>query len=103
MIDINKTIAIIKGGLLEPAKTWDANLDENRSWQETAALVSAPLIIVSAIAAAILSWIFFSHYLFAARPGFGGFFLGIDHRSLCRALSGRLHLQLLCRGVQGQA
>jgi len=77
MIDINKTIAIIKGGLLEPAKTWDAYLDENRSWQETAAIISAPLIIVTAIAAGILSWIFSSHYLFAASPGFGGFLLGI--------------------------
>lgn len=77
MIDANKTIAIVKGGLLDPANTWDAYLGERHTWQETTALLSAPLIIVSAIAAAILAWIFSSHHMFSASPGFGGFLIGI--------------------------
>lgn len=77
MIDINKTIAIVKGGLLDPATTWDAYLRENHSWQETTALLSAPLIIVSAIAAAVLAWIFSSHTMFSASPGAAGFVIGI--------------------------
>jgi hypothetical protein len=77
MIDINKTFAIVKGGLLDPANTWDAYLGESHTWQETTALLSAPLIIVSAIASAVLAWVFSSHYMFAASPGPGGFFIGI--------------------------
>lgn len=77
MIDVNKTIAILKGGLLNPSKTWDSYLGKSHTWQETTTLLSAPLIIVSAVAAAILAWIFSSHYIFAASPGFGGFLIGI--------------------------
>lgn len=77
MFDVNKTINIIKGGLLEPGLTWKAYLEENHDWKETLTLVAGPLIVVSAIAAAILSWIFSSHTLFGQRTGFWGLVLGI--------------------------
>jgi len=77
MIDPNKSIAIIKGGLIEPVKTWESYLAENHTWQETVALITGPLIIASAIAAAILSWIFSSHYMFSGKPGISGFLVGI--------------------------
>lgn len=77
MFDVNKTLNIIKGGLLEPDATWKAYLAENHDWKETLTLVAGPLIVVSAIAAAILSWIFSSHTLFGQRTGFWGLLLGI--------------------------
>jgi hypothetical protein len=77
MFDVNKTLNIIKGGLLEPGVTWKAYLDENHDWKETLTLVAGPLIIVSAIAAATFSWIFSSHTLFGQRTGFWGLLLGI--------------------------
>lgn len=58
MIDIAKTIYYIRGALLEPNKTWDEYLTEQKSWQETAALITVPLIVASAILTYIFSLIF---------------------------------------------
>lgn len=77
MFDLNKTVSIIKGGLLEPGATWKTYLEESHDWKETLTLVAGPLIVVSAIAAALLSWIFGSQTLFGQRSGFWGLVLGI--------------------------
>lgn len=68
MFDIKKTIDLIKGGLLEPRATWQSYLGENRGWQETALLLTLPMIVVAFVLAGILSWIFGSMYMF----GHGG-------------------------------
>jgi len=64
MFDIKKTIDLIRGGLLEPRATWQSYLGENRGWQETAVLLTLPMIVVAFVLAGILSWIFGSMYMF---------------------------------------
>ncbi len=58
MFDINRTIELIKGGLLDPEATWQAYLAESRNWQETAALLTGPLIVFTAIASWVIRLIF---------------------------------------------
>lgn len=77
MFDINKTIALIKGGLLEPRETWQSYLAENRGWQDTALLLTLPLIVASYVLAGILSLIFRRYYMFGVGMGFGGWLLGV--------------------------
>lgn len=77
MLDVNKTLNVIKGGLLEPGATWKAYLDEHHDWKETLTLVTGPLIVVSAVAAALLSWMFDRQPPFGQRAGFWGLVAGI--------------------------
>lgn len=72
MFDINKTIELIKGGLLEPRATWQSYLAENRGWQDTAVLLTLPLIIVSYVLSGILSLVFRRYHL-----GLGGWLLTV--------------------------
>lgn len=77
MFDFNKTIALIKGGLLEPRATWQSYLTENRGWQDTVLLLTLPLIVTSYVLSGILSLIFRSYYMYRVGMGFGGWLLGI--------------------------
>lgn len=77
MPDIQKTIELIKNGLLEPRATWQAYADENRGWQDTAVLLTLPLILVSYILAGVLSLIFGGYGAFGVRAGFGGWLVGL--------------------------
>lgn len=69
MLDLAKTVDIVKGALLEPDATWAQYRDANRGWMETATLLAGPMIVAVAIIAPILGWIFGTNLL----PGFGGF------------------------------
>lgn len=77
MLDPNKTIELIKGGLLEPQQTWQSYLSENRGWQDTAILLTLPLIIISFVLAGIVSLIFGGRGMVAGVPGFGGWLLAL--------------------------
>ncbi len=78
MIDPNKTLALIKGGLLEPKQTWASYHGENHDWKETAALLTGPLILVSVVLSALFAWMFSSHYMIMRGPGgLGGLLLGL--------------------------
>jgi hypothetical protein len=78
MFDPNKTVVLIKGGLLEPRQTWAGYQGENRDWKETAALLTGPLIIASVVLTALFAWVFSSHYMIMRGPGgLGGLLLGL--------------------------
>ena len=77
MFDPQKTLNLIKDGLLEPGKTWQSYLDENHDCKETAILLTGPLILVSVILSSILGWVFSSQYMFAHRGGFWATILGL--------------------------
>lgn len=77
MFDINKTIELIKGGLLEPRATWQSYLAENRGWQETAMLLTLPLIVASSVLSGLLSLLFGGYGMYGARMGFGGWLIGL--------------------------
>ncbi|NKQ41583.1 MAG: YIP1 family protein [Sulfurovum sp.] len=71
MIDINKTIELIKDGLFDPRQTWQNYLEEDHDWKETAILLTIPLVLISAILTGIFSWIFSSYTMFGMQGGIG--------------------------------
>lgn len=77
MFDLQKTLNLIKGGLLEHMGTWQSYLDENHDWKETAALLTGPLILASVVLSSILGWVFSSQYMFVVRGGFWATILGL--------------------------
>jgi len=88
MFDPNKTIALIKGGLLEPKQTWASYQSENHDWKETAALLTGPLIVVSMVLTALFAWVFSSQYMIMRGPGgLGGLLLGLVFAVLGIALA----------------
>ena len=47
--DFNKTLALIKGGVMDHEATWRNYLDENPGWQQTAMLLTGPLLIANVL------------------------------------------------------
>jgi hypothetical protein len=54
MIDLNRTLSLIKGGIFDPEKTWRDYLPKAENWQQTAFLLTGPLIIFAAVIAYLL-------------------------------------------------
>jgi len=54
-IDLVETLNLFKGGVLEPAKTWDYFLGQTPSWMKTAFVLAGPLVILSAVLSPIFS------------------------------------------------
>ncbi len=71
MFDISRTIALIRGGLFDPQATWKAYHAENRSWQDTAMMLTIPMIVMTMVIAGILSLLFSGFYAFPRYGGFG--------------------------------
>jgi hypothetical protein len=51
MLNLNRTLDLVKGGIFDSEKTWQGYLPEAQDWQKTAFLLTGPLIVVAAIAA----------------------------------------------------
>ncbi len=57
MIDLNRTLSLVKGGIFDPEKTWRDYLPEAESWQKTAFLLTGPLILLAAVAAYLIGFL----------------------------------------------
>lgn len=73
MLDLNKSVEIIKGAALNPDATWAEYKEADRKWPETVTVLAGPMIVAVAIVAPLLGWIFGTNIL----PGFGGFIVQI--------------------------
>ena len=51
MFDPNRTLALVKGALLDAEATWRSYLPEAGDWQKTAFLLTGPLIVISLVMA----------------------------------------------------
>ncbi|MEE9325806.1 MAG: Yip1 family protein [Cocleimonas sp.] len=71
MLDINKTKSLIQNGLLDSVATWESYLENNSDWKETFMALTGPLILVSVIISALLTW------LFGAQGGIGFLLLSL--------------------------
>jgi hypothetical protein len=83
-LDLSKTLDLIKLGLTDPTAAWEKHFKEDTSWQETAQLLTGPIIAANAILIATFSSLF---------GGFGGLlygagFWGILFSSLIGAVLG---------------
>jgi len=52
--DFAKTLSLVKGGLLDHQATWNSYLEDNPSWQQTATVLTGPLIIVNVLFSILL-------------------------------------------------
>jgi hypothetical protein len=53
--DFNKTLALIKGGLLDHQNTWKNYLEDCPGWQQTALVLTGPLFLANILFSLILS------------------------------------------------
>jgi len=53
--DFTKTLALIKGGLLDHENTWKTYLENCPGWQQTALVLTAPLFVFNVLLSLILS------------------------------------------------
>ncbi len=66
--DFAKTIALVKGGLMDPQATWNSYLGENPDWQQTAVVLTGPLIVANVLLSLLLSRMLggFAYYGYAS-------------------------------------
>lgn len=48
-LDLNKTLDLVKGSLLDHEATWNSYLGENPGWQQTAVNLTGPLILANVV------------------------------------------------------
>lgn len=86
MFDPARSLDLIKGALLEPEKTWNSYLPEANDWQKTAILLTAPLIVVSAVVAYVLGSLFSGASALGLQPTLGSMLMGIVLGAISAAL-----------------
>lgn len=64
MLDLNRTIKLATGALLDREATWQSYLPEAGDWKKTAFLLTGPLIVVSAVVSYLLSLVFADSAMF---------------------------------------
>lgn len=57
MLDLQRTLKLIVGGIFDSENTWQSYLPEARNWQKTALLLTVPLIVISALAAYVFGFL----------------------------------------------
>ncbi len=57
MLDLSRTLNLIRGGLFDPEKTWQDYLPDADDWQKTAFLLTGPLIVIAALGAYLVSFL----------------------------------------------
>jgi hypothetical protein len=81
--DVNKTLGLIKGGLLDAEATWKAYLEENPSWQQTAMVLTGPLLVANVLLTLIFSRLVGGYNAFGYQSGwFVSLILGLVVGSL---------------------
>lgn len=50
-----KTLSLVKGGLMDHEATWDAYLGESPGWQQTAMVLTEPLLLANVVLSTILA------------------------------------------------
>jgi len=53
--DWNRTVSVIKGGLVDPENTWKSFLAENPPWQQTAMVLTGPLLLANVVLTMVFS------------------------------------------------
>lgn len=77
MLDLNRTLQLVRGALFDAEATWRAYLPEAGNWQKTAFLLTGPLIIASALIAYLLGFLGSDSMFGPFRPTIMSTLLGI--------------------------
>ncbi len=57
MVNLNRTLELVRGGLFDSEATWNGYREEAGDWQKTAILLLGPLIIVAAVAGYVFGFL----------------------------------------------
>ena len=68
MLDVNRSLALIKGALLDPDETWRSYLPDADDWTRTAALLTGPLIVGAALLSYLVGALSSGASVFGFRP-----------------------------------
>ena len=68
--DIKKTINLIKGGLLAHEATWSEYLASNPTWQQTAFVLTGPLLVANVVLGLIFSRMVGGYATYGYQGGF---------------------------------
>jgi len=82
MFDLQKFLALIQGGLLNPRETWQKYLAEGHDWKSTALLLTIPLVVGCAIISAVLGWLFHSGMFAFGRGFFAVLIMGLIYAAI---------------------
>lgn len=77
MLDLNRTVSLIKGALFNPQATWRSYLPEADNWQKTAFLLTGPLILLAAVLSYVVGVLGSDASAFGIRPTIVSTLLGI--------------------------
>ena len=77
MLDLKRTVELIRGAIFEPPVTWEKFLPEADDWQKTAWLLTGPLVVGTPVLAYVMTLIFPSRMSFYTGPSFFGMLFGI--------------------------
>ncbi len=72
MFDLQRTLELVKGMIVEPRPTWEAYYPDSGDLQRTLGLLTIPLIVAAGLLTWVLSHLFGGYYVFG-----GGFGLGL--------------------------
>jgi hypothetical protein len=76
--DMSKTFSLVRGGLLDAEVTGQSYLDGNPTWQQTAMLLTGPLLIANVILSLIFARLVGGYSAFGHQSGwFASLFLGL--------------------------
>jgi len=82
--DFTKTLALIKGGLLDHQNTWNNYLEDCPDWKQTAVVLTGPLFIASALLSLIISRIAGGYAMYAYQ---GNWFMALIQSLVMGAVS----------------
>jgi MFS family permease len=82
MLDLNRTLGLIRGALIDPEATWRSYLPEAGNWQKTAFLLTGPLIVSAAVIAYLMGLFSGSSLLGMFRPTIGSTIMSIVFAAL---------------------
>jgi len=57
MLDLKRTVELVKNALLEPELTWEEYLTEAGDWKRTAVLLTGPLVVAAPLVAWLLRFV----------------------------------------------
>jgi hypothetical protein len=77
VLDLNRTVQLIKGALFDAEATWHSYLPEAGNWQKTAFLLTGPLIVLSAVLAYLIGFLGADASAFGFRPTIASTLLSI--------------------------
>ncbi len=85
-LDLNRTLALVRGALLDPEPTWRSYLSEAGDWQRTAGLLTGPLIIGATVVAYLLGLLSGGGMFGLGRPTLGSSLMNIIMGAIAAAL-----------------